>query len=193
MKNRASSFYIAQIKSYLLPVLVITFGLQFIRSFIPSLAWYLRDTAAVGTLSLIPYAFGTFLLGFLAPLIRRIAGARTAIWFTAGGLALVRIIEQICRTPGIDLWLNIAGIGLFLNFLPLFIGCTRESSRKFIGTLDLRSGAGICPRYWLAGHIWAQGPEHNFWHRSSADHCLFSWFDSMVPAPGTETYAGVIM
>ena len=127
MKNRASSFFIAQIKSYLLPILVITFGLQFIRSFIPSLAWYLRDTAAVGTLSLIPYAFGTFLLGFLAPLIRRIAGARTAIWFTAGGLALVRIIEQICRTPGTDLWLNIAGIGLFLNFLPLFIGCTRES------------------------------------------------------------------
>ncbi len=128
MKQNSSSKFTSQIRSYALPVLVITFGLQFIRSFIPSLAWYLRDTVAVETLSLIPYAFGTFTLGFLAPLIRRLAGTKVALWITAGGLALVRIVEQINGNPEIDLWLNIAGIGLFLNFLSIFIGCTRESN-----------------------------------------------------------------
>ncbi len=122
-----------QIRSYSLPVLVITFGLQFMRSFIPGLAWYLRDTVAVGTLSLIPYAFGTFALGFLAPLLRRIAGTKKALWITAGGLSLLRILEQINSKPGIDLWLNIAGIGLFLNFIAIFIGYTRESKTSSSG------------------------------------------------------------
>ena len=128
MKKYPAAQFLYQIRLYALPALVLTLGLQFIRSFIPGLAWYLRDTVAVGTLSLIPYAFGTFALGFLAPLIRRITGTKAALWITAGGLALLRIAEQICENPGIDLWLNIAGIGLFLNFLPIFIGCTRESS-----------------------------------------------------------------
>jgi len=128
MKQNPFSKFADQVQSYALPILVITFGLQFIRSFIPGLAWYLRDTVAVDTLSLIPYAFGTFFLGFLAPLIRRLAGIKAALWITAGGSAIVRVIEQISGLPEIDLWLNIAGIGLFLNFLAIFIGCTKESS-----------------------------------------------------------------
>ncbi len=127
MESKTNSRFASQIRSYLLPTLAVTFGLQFLRSFIPGLAWYLRDTVAVGTLSLIPYAFGTFGLGFLAPLLRRVTGNKAALWITTGGLALVRIAEQICVNPGIDLWFNIAGIGLFLNFLVIFIGCTRES------------------------------------------------------------------
>lgn len=128
MTKAAYSQFASKLRLYLLPVLAISFGLQFIRSFIPGLAWYLRDTVSMGTLSLIPYAFGTFTLGFLAPLIRRISGTKTALWFCAGGLALLRIAEQISSTPGIDLWLNIVGIGLFLNFLVIFIGCTRKSN-----------------------------------------------------------------
>ncbi len=128
MKQDPAARFFYRLRTYALPTLVITLGLQFIRAFIPGLAWYLRDTVAVGTLSLIPYAFGTFALGFLAPLIRRLTGTKAVLWITAGGLALLRVAEQICGSPGIDLWLNIAGIGLFLNFLPIFIGCTRESS-----------------------------------------------------------------
>ena len=128
MKQDPAGRFLYQIRSYALPTLVITLGLQFMRAFIPGLAWYLRDTVAVGTLSLIPYAFGTFALGFLAPLIRRLTGTKAALWITAGGLALLRIAEQISGNPGVDLWLNITGIGLFLIFLPIFIGCTRESS-----------------------------------------------------------------
>jgi len=128
MKQDLSSRFSSQIRSYALPALVIIFGLQFIRSFIQGLSWYLRDTVAVGTMNLIPYAFGTFALGFLAPLIRRLVGTKAALWITAGGIALLRIVEQICVEPSIDLWLNIAGVGLFLNFLPIFIGWSRESS-----------------------------------------------------------------
>ena len=95
MKQETYTRFTTQIRSYLLPTLVITLGIQFIRSFIPGLGWYLRDTIAVGTMSLIPYAFGTFALGFLAPLVRRLTGAKTALWITAGGMALVRLIEQI--------------------------------------------------------------------------------------------------
>lgn len=128
MIQNSYSRFATRISSYMLPILVITFGLQFIRSFIPGLAWYLRDTVSVGTLSLIPYAFGTFALGFLAPLLRRAAGIKAGLWITAGGLALLRIVEQVINNPGIDLWLSIAGIALFLNFLSLFIGSIRESN-----------------------------------------------------------------
>ncbi len=128
MESSTNSRFVSQVRSYLLPTLAITFGLQFLRSFIPGLAWYLRDTVAVGTLSLIPYAFGTIGLGFLAPLLRRITGNKAALWITAGGLTLMRVAEQICSSPGIDLWFNIAGIGFFLNFLVIFIGCTKDSN-----------------------------------------------------------------
>ena len=47
-----------------LPALVVTLGLQLLRVFIPSLAWYLRDTLGVGSAVLGACAFGTFLLGF---------------------------------------------------------------------------------------------------------------------------------
>ena len=166
MKQKTSPFFISQILSYFLPLFVFTFGLQFLRSFISSLSWYLRDTVAVGTLNLIPYAFGPFLLGFLAPLLRRAAGSIKALWITAGGLAVLRIIEQVSTDPGTDLWLNIAGVVFFLNFIPIFIGSTREAAensserwtyglilgfafdsglRGIFGPRDLNTVAGIIP------------------------------------------------
>jgi len=111
----------------LLPALVILLGLQMLRSIIPGLAWYLKDTRGASTLDLLPYAFGTFFLGFLAAPLVRLLGGRLAIWITAGGLAVLRIIEQISFSPGLDFYLAIAGTGLFLNFLPIYIGWRRES------------------------------------------------------------------
>ena len=102
MNPKARSFDISRILDYLLPVLVFTFGLQMLRVFIPGLAWYLRDTVGTSTLSLIPYAFGTFALGFLAAPLRRLAGARSALWISAGGLAILRLLEQISGNPGWD-------------------------------------------------------------------------------------------
>jgi endonuclease/exonuclease/phosphatase family metal-dependent hydrolase len=125
MLSTNRSLNLSGIQRYLLPMLVFSFGLQLLRAFIPGLAWYLKDTVGIGTMSLIPYAFGTFILGFLAPLLLRIFGDRLALWITAGGLGIIRFIEQISRTPSLDFWLAIAGIGLFLNFISLYIGHIR--------------------------------------------------------------------
>jgi len=125
MLSTDRSFKLSGIQKYILPMLIFSFGLQLLRVFIPGLAWYLKDTVGIGTLSLIPYAFGTFFLGFLAPLLLRIFGDRIALWITAGGLGLIRFVEQISRDPALDFWLAIAGIGLFLNFISLYIGHIR--------------------------------------------------------------------
>jgi endonuclease/exonuclease/phosphatase family metal-dependent hydrolase len=117
--------FFSLISQYLLPSLVVVFGMQFLRTLIPSLVWYLRDAVGLATMQLVPYAFGTFFLGFLAAIIRRLFGARGSIWLTAGGVALLRVIEQFSADPQIDLWLSIAGLGLFLNFLSIFIGHVR--------------------------------------------------------------------
>jgi endonuclease/exonuclease/phosphatase family metal-dependent hydrolase len=116
------------ILDFLLPVIVITLGLQMLRIFIPGVAWYLRDTVGVATLQLLPYAFGAFLLGFFAAGLRRILGSRLALWATAGGLAVVRLSLQINASPPVDFWLSVVGTGMFLNFLPLFISQTRAQT-----------------------------------------------------------------
>jgi len=166
MLSTDRSLNLSRIQGYLLPMLVFSFGLQLLRAFIPGLAWYLKDTVGIGTMSLIPYAFGTFILGFLAPLLLRIFGDRLALWITAGGLGLIRFIEQISRTPSLDFWLAIAGIGLFLNFISLYIGhirgqdgspshnCTYglilgfafdTSLRGLFGARDLSTVSGLIP------------------------------------------------
>jgi len=166
MAPQKESLDISQLKTYLLPGLVFSFGLQLMRSFIPGLAWYLKDTVGAGTLDLIPYAFGTFFLGFLAPILRRLLGERSALWISAGGLAILRLAEQLSRSPGLDFWLAIAGLGFFLNFISLYIGQSRRmggtsyqrwayglvlgfafdtSLRGLFGARDLSTVAGILP------------------------------------------------
>jgi len=130
MNSKARSSIFSRTLEYLLPVLVFTLGMQLLRVFIPSLAWYLRDTVKISTLNLIPYAFGTFLLGFLAAALRRLVGARNALWIAAGGVAVVRLAEQLSASPALDFGLSIAGMGLFLIFLPIFIGHVRMQGER---------------------------------------------------------------
>ena len=127
MKTKSPVFDLSTLHSFFLPVLVFVLGLQLIRGFVASLTWYLMFTVDVGSLDLIPYAFGTFFLGFLAAPLRRLAGNRGSLWITAGGVAVMRLVEQIVQDPGLDLWLTMAGIGFFLNFISLFINWTRDS------------------------------------------------------------------
>jgi endonuclease/exonuclease/phosphatase family metal-dependent hydrolase len=108
-----------------LPALLIAIGLQISRIFFPSLAWYLKDTVGVGSITLAGYAFGAFSFAFLASVLRRLAGPRLSLLITGGGLALLRLAEQIVIVPQIDLWLSMAGIILFLLFLPIFVGHVR--------------------------------------------------------------------
>jgi len=109
----------------LLPALTLTFGLQLLRVFFPGLVWYLQDTAGAGSITLAFYAFGAFLVGFLAAGVRRLAGPRIALWIPAGGLALLRLLDQFVVNPAIDLWLALAGAALLGLFLPVWVGHLR--------------------------------------------------------------------
>jgi endonuclease/exonuclease/phosphatase family metal-dependent hydrolase len=128
MDKRPASFTFSKLLRLTLPVMAITLGLQLLRSFIPACAWYLKDTRGVGTISQIPYAFGTFMLGLLAPLLRRLLGERGSLWVSAGGLAILRLAEQVSQNADLDFWLTVAALGLFLNFLTLYI--YRDTSRE---------------------------------------------------------------
>jgi endonuclease/exonuclease/phosphatase family metal-dependent hydrolase len=123
------------LQALILPSLIMVFGLQALRVFIPGLAWYLRDTVKVGTLNLIPYAFGTFFVGFLAILIGKFFRARLSILISGCGLVLIRMIDHLVRNPSVDLWLGIASVGLFLIFIPIFIGWAGGSDEPYPGRL----------------------------------------------------------
>lgn len=118
------------IRRWLLPILTFTMGMQLLRVFIPSLAWYLRDTAGLSSLSLAPYAFLTFAAGFLASRVRRLLGPGIALRATAAGVALLRLAEQISTSPEVDLWLSIVGTVSFLLFLPIYLAHLRSASAK---------------------------------------------------------------
>jgi endonuclease/exonuclease/phosphatase family metal-dependent hydrolase len=120
-------FRVATLRGLALPALVTVLGLQSLRVYYPSLAWYLRDTIGVGSITLGGIALATFLLGFLTPLARRAFGSRGALWFAGGGLAGLRLLEQFSADPGLDLGLSLACVGLFLIFLGAFVAHTRAA------------------------------------------------------------------
>lgn len=126
MKMKETRVNFASFKALILPSVVVIFGLQALRGFIPGVAWYLRDTKGVGSLNLIPYAFGTFFLGFLAILFGKLLSARLSLWISASGLAALRLIDHVIKDPALGLWLGIASVGLFLIFIPLFISYSRS-------------------------------------------------------------------
>ncbi len=165
MLTRARLFNRNRLLDYLLPALAVTQGLQLLRVFFVSMVWYLRDTVGISALNLAPIALGTFLLGFLAAGLRRLAGPRLALWLTAGGVAVVRLIEQANTEPGFDLWLSIAGFALFILFLSIYLGHLRARGERVAGrwsyglilgfTLDiaLRGAFGAVDLSWIAGPI----------------------------------------
>ena len=150
-----------------LPALVVTVGLQVLRVFIPSLAWYLRDTVGVSSTVLGACAFGTFLLGFLAAPLRRLLGPSAFLTVTVGGLAVIRLAEQIAHLPAADLVLSLLGTVLFLFALPALLAQARSAHSEtaaaslaggwalglaldtaikgFAGTLDLSWWRGLVP------------------------------------------------
>ena len=121
-------FRLSTLRRLALPALVTVLGLQSLRVYYPSLAWYLRDTVGVGSITLGGIAFATFLLGFVAPLVRRVFGSRGALWFAGGGLAGLRLLEQFSTDPALDLYLSLASVALFLIFWSTFIGHSRAAN-----------------------------------------------------------------
>ena len=141
MNDRAHSLIRSiTLRKLALPVLTVTLGLQTMRVLFPSIAVYVRDTLDLGPMMLAIYAFIPFLIGFLAAILRRLAGPRLALWLTAGGVALFRLVEQIVVSPRVDLWLSIFGTALFVLFLPIFVGHAYAEGR---GIAAPRLGLGI--------------------------------------------------
>ena len=149
--------------SLALPTLVITLGLQTLRVYFPSLAWYLRDTVGVGSATLGGVAFASFLPGFLAPALRRALGSRGSLWLAGGGVAVLRLAEQISVDPALDLWLSLAGTACLVLFVPLFIVHARaqdsSSGYRWAGGLllgivldtTIKGAAGSLDLSWIPG------------------------------------------
>ena len=125
------------------PALIVTLGLQLLRVFIPALSWYMRDTLGAGPAVLGACALGTFLLGFLAVPLHRALGPRTSLTVAAGGLAAVRLVEQIIHQPAIDLGLSALGTALFLIALPTLAASLRSSDPQAASRLAGGLAAGL--------------------------------------------------
>ena len=99
--------------------LMTALGLQMLRLLITGLIFYLKDAEDVSTIAVGGIGLGVFLIAFLAPVVRRAAGLRNALLLSAGGLGVVRLVEQFTSSPQVDLVLAMAGTGLFLWSIPL--------------------------------------------------------------------------
>jgi endonuclease/exonuclease/phosphatase family metal-dependent hydrolase len=125
MKSTLFDDFRQQARGWATTSLTVLFGLQLVRVLFPSFVGYLRDSQGVGSLALAPIALGIFATSFLAGLVRRVTGPRLAIWITAGGVGLIRLIEQVSTSPSLDLVLSAAGVALFLLFIPNALGVAR--------------------------------------------------------------------
>ncbi len=114
-----------QIGGWVATALATTLGFQLIRILLPGLVGYLRDSQGVDALQLAPIAVVIFGLSFLAGGLWRVAGPRLAIWITAGGLAIARLLEQISTSPSLDLAFSAIGVALFLLFIPAGLASAR--------------------------------------------------------------------
>jgi endonuclease/exonuclease/phosphatase family metal-dependent hydrolase len=118
-KNSANLWYLS------LVALTVLFGLQFLRLLVATLVYYLRDSLGYSSLSLAPIALGIFALAFLAGPLQRYAGLTPVLVVTTGGLALLRIGQQLVYSPAFNLYASAAGVALFLMALPLLVGVAR--------------------------------------------------------------------
>ena len=105
--------------------LTVVFGLQVLRVLLTGLVFHVRESLDAGSFVPGAYALLLFLLAFLAAPVFRSLGHKRALVLTAGGLALVRLVEQLVPWPVVDLGLTTLGTALFLLFIPTYIGHLR--------------------------------------------------------------------
>ncbi len=112
-------------RTWLAAALTAMFGLQLLRVLFVSFVGYLRDSLGMASLSLAPVAIGIFALCLLAGPLNRWLGTRNAFWLAAGGVAIVRLAEQLSQNAALDLYLSAAGTVLFLMYIPIAVGIAR--------------------------------------------------------------------
>lgn len=145
--------------------LTVMFGLQLSRVLYSSLSQYLRDSKGISSLDLAPIALGVFGLGFLAALLRKLAGSRGAIAIGAGSVAIIRIVEQFSTSPALDMFLSAAGVGLFIIFIPIALGTARSKGMEgtthfgiafllgYAADTAIHTAAGTLDLSWHTGYI----------------------------------------
>jgi len=160
-----------------LPALTVVFGAQTLRFLLPRIVHYLGVQPGVSTIDMGLFAFGVFLTAFLAAALHRLLRLRPALALTAGGLAIVRFLEQLSTSSSLDLVLVTMGTVLFLLFLPLYLGRVRgegsQSTSRYaiaillglaldtglhgaLGTYDLSWRLGIAPLLFVLLMVLAQ-------------------------------------
>jgi len=118
--------------------LTVLFGMQALRVFIPGLVWLLGDQMGWGEPLVGAIALLVFLTAFLAGMLRRLLGTGLLIVVTAGGLGLLRLFMQILSgEPVVDLSLAIAGVVLFVLFVPAYLQKISLNGRAGAGTFAL--------------------------------------------------------
>ena len=125
MKNSINSI-VNYFKQFAVTIITVAFGLQLIRVLLVSLAGYLRDSVGVASLDLAPIALGIFSLSFLAGIIWKYAGPAASLWISAGGVAVIRLAEQLSTSANLDYYLSAAGVVLFLMYIPKGLALARD-------------------------------------------------------------------
>lgn len=151
----------------LVATLAFVAGLQLLRSSLSGLSVYLGQVHDVSPALLAILIFAIFSTAFAAPLVRRTLRTPGAFLSLAAVLALLRLAEQF--TPDLDarLAIAIAGVVVWLWFIPLLfargsgdetrvgpggvlalvLGLTVDTTIKGVfGTLDLSSAPGLAPQ-----------------------------------------------
>ena len=105
-----------------LPALTVLLGLQTLRVLLPLIVYAYGERPGVTSIHLGLYAFGIFLMAFLSAALRRLLGPRALLALTAGGVAVLRLAEQLSPSPSLDLILTSLGTALFTLFLPIYLG-----------------------------------------------------------------------
>jgi endonuclease/exonuclease/phosphatase family metal-dependent hydrolase len=155
---------VAALAELALPVLTVTFGLQLLRLMVPTIMSVYRDRLGAPLANLALFAFGAFVLGFLAAPVARLLGARRALALAAGGVALVRLVLQLVPDALARWLLAPVGVVLFLWFVPLWIGPPGRPARARRADFGLSLLLGLALDTALHGlfgtwdHAWSLRP-----------------------------------
>ncbi|MEW6233132.1 MAG: endonuclease/exonuclease/phosphatase family protein [Chloroflexota bacterium] len=147
-----------------LAALTVVFGLQTLRVLLPLIVYHYGVRPGITSIDMGLYAFGTFLVAFLAAILRRLLGPQALLALTAGGLALLRLGEQLSPSPALDLTLTTAGTALFVLFLPTYLGHVRSRGAAGTGGYALALLLGLALDTGLHGALgtydlsWQPGP-----------------------------------
>lgn len=133
------------------------FGMQALRALPRVIFFTFRSMPGVSHLDMVLLAFGVFLISLLSAPLRRLLKAPAALTLTAGGVVVAHVVQLLSLSPSVELVSVTVGVGLYLLFLPIYLGHLRgrgvDGMAKYgIGLLlglTLDSGLHGIWEFWL--------------------------------------------